>query len=565
VITSFIAPYDKTIEKCCNGGLGGTLDCILAHPGVRKLLMNAMRNKSAISKFKRLHAHLKSLLDIHPAKAIEEARALPVNATVAGVAVTGLRAGILIDAGACVKNKAAIEEGIGLLRQLLQAHPKQADLLYNLANGITALAEQEPRNGTKWFLATAPVRREARACFETAISSDRKSHIAPLALTNIGNAFNSAYRWVEAYDCYIRALRADPTNAIASTGAAKILLRCIDRGIGTKATLLSAAARHLHSAKQNPQRIVELAGERAYRELAPLLQRPIHQGSQPDQSRGSDYEKFVAANRLALSPTIEGIHCSLKRWDSLRIRSITEPAQTEFGVPPVLAMFNVMKSDYLAARYLGYQALAEKLSDSGLYSDTLDYALYGMVPSMLCLAQRACIDVLDKIAVATTEYFGITGNEAIYFTNRWFAVPKKGQPLSWHPALSRHIDGGNAALIALAELSLDVKDGGALYKKKAYRHASTHRFTILHDEGCSPSRESIHVEHCAQREFETHLIESLQLARAALLYFVEMIAINEARNRKGSDKVAPLQVPYHHIIRGEDVDAFRSPRRRTKR
>jgi len=217
-------------------------------------------------------------------------------------------------------------------------------------------------------------------------------------------------------------------------------------------------------------------------------------------------------------------------------------------------MFNVMKSDFLAARYLAFQALSSKIPESGLYTDTLDYATYGVQKSMLTLAQRACIDVLDKVAVATTEYFQIPGGtNTIYFSNRWFAERKAGQPLKWHEALRPHIEQGNTAIIALSELSLDVNKGGSLHQKKAFRHSSTHRFTVLHDLGCNPSRESIHVEHSGLEEFTAVLIESLQLARAAILYFVEVIAINESNKSAGKGLVMSLEVPSHHHIRGEDV------------
>jgi hypothetical protein len=188
-----------------------------------------------------------------------------------------------------------------------------------------------------------------------------------------------------------------------------------------------------------------------------------------------------------------------------------------------------------------------------LYADTLDYATYGVQKSMLTLAQRACIDVLDKVAVATTEYFRIpVGTNSIYFSNRWFAAQKPGQPPQWNQALRAHVEQGNTALIALSELSLDVNKGGSLHQKKAFRHSSTHRFTVLHDLGCNPSRESVHVEHSGLEEFTAVLIESLQLARAAILYFVEMIAINESNNSAAQGLVMPIEVPSHHHIRGED-------------
>jgi LA2681-like HEPN len=117
--------------------------------------------------------------------------------------------------------------------------------------------------------------------------------------------------------------------------------------------------------------------------------------------------------------------------------------------------------------------------------------------------------------------------------------------------LRPHIEKGNTAVVALAEIALDVGEGGALQQKKAFRHSSTHRFTVLHDLGCNPSRESVHVEHCEITNFKSHLIESLQLARAAILYFVEMIALAENADTTSAERKIAIAVHSHHYIRGE--------------
>ncbi len=509
---------------------------------------------AGLKEFERLSVKLKSLVDEDPAKAVAEAHALSSDTPVGGVLFTALKAGILVDAGACTGDKPAVTEGVHLFRRLLSHDPEQANLHYNLGNGLIALADEEPYAGFDWYLTTAETRRKARTHFQRAVSLDHRREISSVALTNLGNALWKAHRWAEAYDTYTRALQYDSTNAVAATGAVKVLLRCVKHSIGDREVLLSVAARHLENARQHPSRIAELAGRRAFDDLSKLLQSPLRGGRLPDLSHASDYEKFVASHRLALSPTIEGLDLSLKRWDSLRIESIAEPPGTDFGIPPLFAMFNLLKSDFLVARHLAYQALSTGIPDSGFYSDTLDYAVYGVVPSTLSLAQRACVDVLDKIAVATTEYFGILESEkSVYFTKRWFASRKKGQPLAWHPSLREQIDRGkNTAVIALAELSLDVLEGGSLHEKKAYRHSSTHRFTILHDLGCESSRNSPYVEHCTVDHFKSHLIESLQLSRAALLHFVEMVAIGEGEKKARFGKAVPIDVPSHHWIRGEE-------------
>ena len=498
-------------------------------------------------------ARLHTLIDVDPAGAIEEARSIPSDVPVKGLLYTGLKAGILIDAGACIKDKSAIEEGVALFRKLLNDSSNKAAFHYNLGNGLSALADQESFKDNSWYLDTATTRREARSHLQAAISSEDNEDVLSTAFTNLGNALLTAHRWVEAYDAYSNALARDASNAVASTGAAKILLRCIRRGMGDKNILRSIAVRHLRIANLHADRLAELAGTRAQNQLADLLKTDLPDSKPPNLQKASDYEKFVARHRLALSPTIDGLDCSLKRWDSLRIHSLRESIGAGPGVPPLFAMLNVMKSDYLAARYLTYQALTAEFPESGLYADTLDYAIYGIMPSLLALSQRACIDVLDKIAAATTEYFNVPGNvKIVYFWSRWFDDPQKGRPLAWHPSLRPHIDRGNSAIIALADVSVDLNEDGFLIRKKAFRHSSTHRFTVLHDIGCQPSRDCAQIEHCGIEEFKEHLIESLQLARAAILYFVEMVSIAEG-NREALDGLSvAIDVPNHHDIRGED-------------
>jgi hypothetical protein len=44
----------------------------------------------------------------------------------------------------------------------------------------------------------------------------------------------------------------------------------------------------------------------------------------------------------------------------------------------------------------------------------------------------------------------------------------------------------------------------------------------------------------------------LHLARAAVLYFVEMVSIAEENRTAGARKVGIIAVPNHYYIRGED-------------
>jgi len=356
-----------------------------------------------------------------PRAAIEAARGLAPDEVLNKDLVDALASGTLVDAGAVAHDRAAVDEGVAILERLHADSPLRGDVAYCLANGLSAQADLDATAYPEWYLETSDIRRRARRLYQLAGSEQSTPiEIRAQSYTNLGNSLLRAYRFVEAYDCYSRALKCDSTNGVALTGAARVLLWLSRVGTGDSQVLLAVAARYLSKAKENPERIRELAGEQTYRKLSELLETNIPAGELPDLSDASEYQQFVAKHRLSLSPTIEGLDLTMSLWDSLRIHKITERVDAGSGVPQLFGMFNVLKSEYLAARYFAYSALNESIPESGKYSDTLDYACYGIKPSMLTLAQRGCLDLLDKVAVAASEYLRLPSSPSrISFTNRW--------------------------------------------------------------------------------------------------------------------------------------------------
>lgn len=212
-----------------------------------------------------------------------------------------------------------------------------------------------------------------------------------------------------------------------------------------------------------------------------------------------------------------------------------------------------MKSDYILARWLAYEAMNADIPDTGYYSDTLDYGNYGTKYSLLTLAQRSAIDILDKIAVSTLEYLEMGGAKKAHFKSAWYNEGDEG--FTWKPKIRDSIFEGNTALIALTEISKDFSEKDGFLRSISFlRNASTHRFVILHDMGGhSIARESKTVEHYPIEEFIDNLVDTLRVVRSSLLYFVEFIAINEViKNHKNPGLVGQLDVPSHHYIRGDD-------------
>jgi hypothetical protein len=139
-------------------------------------------NAAGLEAFNQKAARLHALMDQDPKQAITEARALSSDTPVGGVLFTGLKAGVLIDAGTCANDKEAIEEGIALFRRLSATRPDEADHHYNLGNGLAALAGEEKYTGFDWYLNTASLRQEARNEFQRAASSQKRDDLVAVTL-----------------------------------------------------------------------------------------------------------------------------------------------------------------------------------------------------------------------------------------------------------------------------------------------------------------------------------------------------------------------------------------------
>lgn len=496
-------------------------------------------------KLQDLQSRLYDLLEKAPDRAIAATRNLSHKDVLDKVAIDGLKACVLVDAGKADNDKGAVEEGVKIFRGIFQDYPDRLDIRYNLANGLFGLSEMQDSSESNWHLTTWEMRREARWLYEFTARNSKDLKLATQAMTNIGNLLWRSHRWVEAYDSYIKALNYDSSNGIAAARAAQLLLYYADIGIGDSEILRSIAARHILIFKDSPESILKYAGKHALETFSKLLKTKPAKIKDWDLKALSPYERFVAENGLALSATIEGLDKSVSRWDSLIIGSVTEPAVKGPGVPPVFAMFNTMKADYLLARWLAYYAFECKLPESGFYSDTLDKAHYGMDSSLITVAQRSCFDILDKVAVATSEYLGIKGSpRAVNFINLW-RIRRNVNQMEWEPEIADEIKKGNPAIIALAELSDDLGKKGYLKTKKSLRNAATHRFIVLHKSEVGNGRKNKHIVHYTVDGIQKELISTLKTVRSALFYLVEMIAIHETLLKSEGNSTLPMDVPIY--------------------
>lgn len=488
--------------------------------------------------------NLHNLLDKDPKQAIIEAEKLNES-----INYQLLKAAIFVDAGVEIKDKDIVSRGVEIYKAALEKYPGNSNIRYNLANGFHALATSTSYNGFSWYQDTHDNRKMAKHLFYVSTNDvDASREIKSQAFTNLGNLLWSSYRWVEAYDCYILALNEDYCNAVASSGALKILRYSISQDIGD-IDLLSQEVEHLAAhVISNKESIQAYAGKAAVDGILDEINSIPAKTKAFSHNNENEFIAFVVYNNLTLSPTIHSHTHVSSRWDALGIASITSYIDSGNSIPEIFAMFNIIKSDYILARQLLFNAINIQFEDTGTYSDTLDYACYGVNESALALAQRTALDILDKISVATLSYLNISGAKKTSFKQAWF----KSKDLS--KEIETEINVGNTALLALTEIARDLlEEEGYLREKQNARNSSTHRFTVLHDFGSLPESKSTCVEHYKYDNFSKDALHTLKLARCSIIYFIQLIKLREERlDSEKNGLVMPMSVPSHEYIRGLD-------------
>ncbi|WP_205744404.1 LA2681 family HEPN domain-containing protein [Dyella sp. M7H15-1] len=312
-------------------------------------------------------------------------------------------------------------------------------------------------------------------------------------------------------------------------------------------------------AHRHQDRVIQYAGTQAAEQIAAFaseLEDPL-----PRSPHTDPFIEWVEHERLTLAPAVELIDATLGKLDWLMLPGIREREAGAIAMPPpVFAMFNVLKSDFILARDLAWRALDESAwPATGRFGDTLDYATYGPDASALILAHRTALDLLDKIAVTANHYFelGQPPNK-IYFGKLWRRDLDKVtgvRPLA--EKVEKTIRGGVSALYGLVELAEDYdSSAGILRSQKDLRNAGTHRFVVLHDFGDpAHSRQAPEIERHQRELFMQEALRALRVARSA----IQMLALSISQHeqvlaRRTTGIVGSLVVPDHDWIRGRAED-----------
>lgn len=503
-----------------------------------------------------LSSRLSAMLDNDPARAVREARQIDLESSDRLNAMS-VRAAILVDGGAATEKQDAIEEGLELFREVYAAVP-EANVAYNLANALVSIVGTPP-HGPDWLdhqESTREQRAEARQLYwRVARDEDATKELRTQALTNVANQFSRSFRLGEAHDARLAALDIDPSNGVAAGSAARDLVWLFNQGGCSDLTRVEAIML-AKLAKQYQGRVREYAGQRAADDLAALADQL---GDSPPRSPHSDpFVRWVERERLTLAPVVELVDPALGKLDWLMLPGIQErePGAEAATPPPLFAMFNVLKADFILARDLAWRATSEAgWPTTGRFADTLDYATYGPDASALVLAHRTALDLLDKVAVTANHYFEIGQSpNKVYFGRLWReSGGKKTGAHSLVATVEKAIRAGAHALYGLVELAEDYDgESGILRSQKDLRNAGTHRFVVLHDIGDpADSRKAAEVEHHPRDGFSDEVLRALRVARSAIQMLALAITQHERVLAQAADGlIGTMHVPDHDWIRG---------------
>ncbi|WP_369374460.1 LA2681 family HEPN domain-containing protein [Promicromonospora sp. Populi] len=446
---------------------------------------------------------------------------------------------VVINCGSRLDSEPLLQAGKQIAEGALDGTPEDEPLrfqiLYNIANAISALADMGLEGGENAETAVHRVanRLDNRAAlraarlyyYEVATSEIADASTRSRAFCNLANSLDHSGRWAEAFDYYLSALDVDPRNGNAAGNLARLLLTRIELGIGQTGHIAAVYDKYVNLAKQLRAGTVEYAGA-STAERWDALELTESEGH---LSHGLDgppdaYRSWVAGHRLALSPAVEGLGTDDPHWDNAVIEVLYGGPDDDIN-PPIIAHMNVLKADFLVSRRLAFEGVSEILSsglvqldsDTGFYVDAEDFSLFGTQYAKLILAQRSTLDVLDKTAVVANEYFKIGDSpSSVSFRKFWHAGGVLRAGLAKAPEQA-------VPVLALAELAMDMEPGGMYASSQILRNAGTHRIVhaaLLDATGATKqSRSSVDVDGLVWSA-----IRALQVTRSAYLYLIDLVA-----------------------------------------
>ena len=355
--------------------------------------------------------------------------------------------------------------------------------------------------------------------------------------TNLANRLNSLGRPVAANEQWIKALEVFPGFAKALANRAKGLAffanTFYDNG---HAAVLAAAARAFYDEAlasdafwESGDRdliIPDLVRERE--QIASFLTQikydhnfDLDQWSLGSTDRERSYRRWCLEERLFLNPLNEACTDTVAATDVLHLPNHIYALEE---VPRFPAYYNLMKQEYVSARYRLYSAIHEDDPDflmrDVLMLDSGEGQCLGHYTENLRSAFRSAYSIFDKVGLFLNDYFDVGLNvRDVTFRRIWCKASNNAA----HNVRPMFEGRRNWPLRGLYFLSKDLFDLN--FKEFSepdaddlarLRNQLEHRFLSLQNMGTDDSTETHRF--VSVKEFECKALRLLKMAREALIY-----------------------------------------------
>lgn len=506
--------------------------------------------------------------DPHQCLCRAEDSALPLEERFHSLAASIDRATDLEDLDVLKRTDAVAETLIALAPDL----PLAAELAYCRANAWSARRYiRLPRSNEEWDWEGEEIHHELLHLREAAYhpAFDQLDPMRQCQIeTNLGNLMSHVGRFVDAVACWDAALRRIPTFAMAlgnrghglsfyaralyDPGHAGIMLLAAYDGLTAtldQDPILDNPENHLAIQFFSERRdeiaaAIDVDGLRAQTAKLP--------GTEVQSPEEVAYRRWCLHHRLFLNPLNDLGPLPVADHDVLTtpafVAGLDEP-------PSPVRFFNVMKQEYVSARFMLYTGSRSEdvhFSDRGvLLYNTLDYPSHGLAVEQIKSAFRTAYSLFDKIGQFVNHYwrFGIKQRE-VTLRRVWYQSHSKQRKLREEFLLYP-----NWPLRGLFWLSRDLFDPLPGFRTHTdpdaqnladMRNRIEHGFLAVHEFEELYKTVGMHLpdDHPLQKDRNLYAISRyrltaktlrlLQLARAALIYL--SLAMYAEERRRAADR-----------------------------
>lgn len=473
------------------------------------------------------------------------------------------RAAIFIDAGFELNDYSKVKKGTLIFENLTNVEESiigftKSSVLYNTANGYSALFTLKKRDNKKLIPPNDSNLRKAKFYYRQAIECDDNNTPAfsSTLWTNYGNCLSQLGKFIHAIKCYEKAYIIDPSNGMAA-GNLAIELEYVSH--------LTSSFRHEYVALANdfmthvfktttnlnygtPNAIQDF--NRVHRKIKEFINFHDEQISSPkpiisDEANPlNSYLQFCIENDLFLNAWVGNKELSPGVTDDISLGEIITSPEDALTVPELLRILNEIKESFSTARYLFYlsQNQADELDDISqltTYFENYEYSINGIYIGLCKAAYARAFDILDKISRIVNIYFKI-GNKIGSFWNTFVVKQSYGEEHEIRFVATKPIcDAMNSSLFALSDLCIDYfeKENTEFKTIDIRRNKITHEYLNVKLISLIEENDVSNIE---LGELYKQTKDVLILAKYAVIYAISSINIAEKCNKLNGEINIPI-------------------------